>query len=397
MRTRAHGCKNALLWTECSYLIYTLQSISNSLANRLIIKQNALHSSRSRTRLRHPSPRIRLLAIPQIEPGPCPCRPRLPSSVSAIRQRIIRLLRALPVPRHPSRAGAASERRRSKRIRGPLVQGFVALDSVKFVFAAVPREVAAAARAAAGLVVATAARLLRADVVLLAVKSLQERLEALALVGDIVEAVGVVADVVGHEVSGGAAQVRSLRVLTAGAIEGACTAEGLVDEAVEVVGAAGSGHLEAAHETLSVRLASRAVGLRASGRETQNIDLGPFDAHLDILQPCRLRPVVALAYEVIDLALVVIKKRLNVLLVEKGGALRARQDQVEVGEEADPRVERHPAKDEVERVLDDGEGREDDEVDEPWRELGGVRGVQGLVRGEDGEQDSRCDAARGVS
>ena len=36
-------------------------------------------------------------------------------------------------------------------------------------------------------------------------------------------------------------------------------------------------------------------------------------------------------------------------------------------EEANPGIERDPGKDEVECVLNDGEGREDDEVDEPWR------------------------------
>lgn len=44
----------------------------------------------------------------------------------------------------------------------------------------------------------------------------------------------------------------------------------------------------------------------------------------------------ALGYEVIDFSLVVVEEGLEVLLVDVVCALRARQDQVQVCEEADP-------------------------------------------------------------
>lgn len=60
-------------------------------------------------------------------------------------------------------------------------------------------------------------------------------------------------------------------------------------------------------------------------------------------------------------------------------------------EEAEPGVEGDPGQDEVEGVLDEGEEREGYEVHEPWREEGGIRGVEGFVGGEDGEEDGGGD------
>jgi len=66
-------------------------------------------------------------------------------------------------------------------------------------------------------------------------------------------------------------------------------------------------------------------------------------------------------------------------------------------EEAEPGVERHPGQDEVKGVLDEGEQGECDEVHEPWCEEGGVRGVEGFIGCEDGEEDGGGDAGRGIS
>lgn len=132
------------------------------------------------------------------------------------------------------------------------------------------------------------------------------------------------------------------------------------------------GHLEAAHDALSICLTGRSLRLRSPWRKAQDFGLEHLDCHLDILEAGRLRPVVALADEVVDLALMVVQERLNVLLVQERCALRAGKNQVEMCEEADPRVEGHPAEDEVECVLNDGEAGQDNEVDQPWCKEGGI-------------------------
>jgi hypothetical protein len=63
-----------------------------------------------------------------------------------------------------------------------------------------------------------------------------------------------------------------------------------------------------------------------------------------------------------------------------------------VGEESEPRVERYPGEDEVESVLNNGEAREDDKVDQPWGQLSRIRSVQCFVGSEDGKQDRGRDA-----
>jgi hypothetical protein len=67
-----------------------------------------------------------------------------------------------------------------------------------------------------------------------------------------------------------------------------------------------------------------------------------------------------------------------------------------VDEEAEPGIKRNPGKNEVKGVLNSCEKGQADEVDEPWREEGGVRGVKGFVGCEDREED-RCRDARAMS
>jgi hypothetical protein len=327
--------------------------------------------------------------ISQIEPSSSRS-PRL-ARLLAVCQRFIvgaGLLRPLPVPRHPAAACSAAQRRGRGRVRGPPAD-FVALNSVKLGVAPVSRK---SDGGSAAFVVTVAARLLGADVLLLAVKGLEQRLEALALRSDVVKSVLVVADCVGNEV-GAAADLFGLACLVAG-IEGARAAQGLVDEAIEVVGAAGGRHLETRHEALCVCLAGRTGRLGLGRRKAQDVDLDPFDAHAEVGETGGLEAVVALGDEVVDFALVVVEEGLDVLLVGEGGALGTRHDQVQVEEEADPGIEGDPAKDEVEDILDGGEDGQDNKVDEPGREQGGVGRVQGFVRGEDGEEDGCRDAGQ---
>lgn len=98
------------------------------------------------------------------------------------------------------------------------------------------------------------------------------------------------------------------------------------------------------------------------------------------------------AYEVVNLALMLVQEWLDVLLVGERGALRTRHDQVKVDEEADPRVEGHPAKNEVEDILDGSEDREHNEVDQPGCEQSWVGGVESFVGGEYGEKNGGCNA-----
>lgn len=82
------------------------------------------------------------------------------------------------------------------------------------------------------------------------------------------------------------------------------------------------------------------------------------------------------------------------LLVKESCALRTRENEVEVDEEAEPGVERHPREDEVKGVLNDGEAAQDDEVDQPGSDESWIGGVEGFVGGEYGEQDGRSDAVK---
>jgi hypothetical protein len=68
-----------------------------------------------------------------------------------------------------------------------------------------------------------------------------------------------------------------------------------------------------------------------------------------------------------------------------------------VDEEADPRVERHPTKNEVEHVFDCGKDGENDEVDQPWREESWIGGVESFVRSKDREEDGGYDASASLA
>lgn len=143
--------------------------------------------------------------------------PRL-AGLLAVRERVIdrrrrRRWRALPVPGHPAAACAPAEWRRGGRVWGPRAR-LVALDAVELGFAPVARD-GAGGPAAVEVAGAAAGRLLRADVVLFAVKGLQQRLQALTLRADVVESVVVAADRVGHQV-GVAAELRRLAARVAG-------------------------------------------------------------------------------------------------------------------------------------------------------------------------------------
>jgi hypothetical protein len=306
--------------------------------------------------------------------------------ILAIRKGVFRLRRSplLPVPRHPATARPPVQRQRRKRIWWALIQNLIAIDAVKL-------GLAPALGQAAAIVVSASRLSLRPHVVCLLIKGLEKRLQPLALRRDVVEAIVGIADVVWYDVCVAAQLCRS-SVPVAGAIHGRRPAERLVDQAVQVVAASCSRHVEPRHEVLRVALAGGRLRSALSRRKAHDVDLDPLDGLLHVCKARAPRPLVRVRDEVVNLALVVVQQRLEVLLVQEGGALRAREDQVEVQEEAHPGPEGDPAEDEVEGVFDRREEDQHHEVDEPWCQLGGVRGVEGFVGGEDGEEDGGSDA-----
>ena len=76
-----------------------------------------------------------------------------------------------------------------------------------------------------------------------------------------------------------------------------------------------------------------------------------------------------------------------VLFVDVDRALLPGKDEVEVDAQSDPGVEGDPGEDEVELAFDEEEEGEGGPVHEPWCQDGGVGGAEGLVGGEDGEED----------
>ena len=79
--------------------------------------------------------------------------------------------------------------------------------------------------------------------------------------------------------------------------------------------------------------------------------------------------------------------RIYIPLVDQPCSLSLGQNEIGQEGETEERVEREPGEQEEGPGLEEGEEGEDDEVHEPGRELGGVGGTEGFVRGEDGEWD----------
>lgn len=75
---------------------------------------------------------------------------------------------------------------------------------------------------------------------------------------------------------------------------------------------------------------------------------GPLNATLEVLESGGTRTVMCLGDEVFNLGFVPDDGGLEVGEVEIGGALHTREDEVEVGEEAEPGEEGNPRGDEVE-------------------------------------------------
>lgn len=83
-------------------------------------------------------------------------------------------------------------------------------------------------------------------------------------------------------------------------------------------------------------------------RHAQDVHLGPLDSLLQVAQSSSSGAVVRVCDEGIDFSFVLFEEGINVLAVEKRGALRPRHDEVEVYEEAEPGIERNPGEDEIE-------------------------------------------------
>lgn len=83
-------------------------------------------------------------------------------------------------------------------------------------------------------------------------------------------------------------------------------------------------------------------------RHTQDVHLGPLDPLLQVAQSSSFGAVVRVCDEGIDFSFVLCEEGINVLAVEKRGALRPGHDEVEVQEEAEPGIERDPGEDKIE-------------------------------------------------
>lgn len=191
------------------------------------------------------------------------------------------------------------------------------------------------------------------------VKGLEQRAEAVALGADVGVAL-VAGDVWGYEVAAGA-EVFGLGVSGARCVAGAGRlGHDVAQHGEEIVGAGGllrtgpavafgssRGHDEAVVEGLAVADLSAGGWGRATGLHAQEVNLDPFDALVQVLQTGCFCLVVAVGDEAVDLALVLVEEGVDVGLVDKDAALLAGQHEVEVAEQANPRVKGHPAEDGV--------------------------------------------------
>jgi hypothetical protein len=98
----------------------------------------------------------------------------------------------------------------------------------------------------------------------------------------------------------------------------------------------------------------------------------------------------------IDIAFMLDNERLDVGVVDEPGALGLGKDEIGEEEEAEPGVEGKPANDEDGPRLDQEERGENNPVEEPGGQLGGVGGAERFVGGIDGKEDGGY-GARGRS
>lgn len=119
----------------------------------------------------------------------------------------------------------------------------------------------------------------------------------------------------------------------------------------------------------------------------EEVDADVLDGGLNGVQARCLAFGVKFGNQVINLPFMAFQPRADVGLVDVDGALFAGHDEVEVHTETHPRVERYPVEDEVQVRLDQEKHRQGGPVHEPWCKVGGVAGLNGLVGGEDGEEN----------
>ena len=109
---------------------------------------------------------------------------------------------------------------------------------------------------------------------------------------------------------------------------------------------------------------------------------------MDVLETIRSSLLVGVGDQIVDFALVMIQKGIDVFTVDECGALGARKYEVKVDEKPKPSVEGNPAKNEIEGVFHNVQEGEGDKIHEPWCKDGRVGGMQGFVGQEDGKEDS---------
>lgn len=123
------------------------------------------------------------------------------------------------------------------------------------------------------------------------------------------------------------------------------------------------------------------------GREAEHAGAEELDGVLEVGHAGGFKAVVSASDELLDGGFVLLEVGVEVGLVEVTGALGLGQDEVQQEAETQVRVEGDPHEHEADPGLDEEHARQDRPVHEPWRQLGGVGGLERLVRGEEGEEE----------
>lgn len=245
----------------------------------------------------------------------------------------------------------------------------------------------------------------------LALQNLEEEGQALALRGDeacslaslqlrrdeVARLGEVLVWVAGHAATGGSRDGAGEEVVEVGAgVTGGCPARGR--------------DAKPGKQRLGVGLRSRGRGSGGFGlawRQAENVRLDELNGALEVSDASGLEAVVGFRDEFFDLGFVVLEEWVDVGLVDDAGALGLGEDEVEEEEKADVGVEGNPSgvsrrncrgegscdipdENPFSPGLDEERAGEDDPVHEPWRQLGGVGGLECLVRGEEWEEEG-CD------
>lgn len=141
--------------------------------------------------------------------------------------------------------------------------------------------------------------------------------------------------------------------------------------------------------------------------QAQNLFTDQINRLIEVLKTQILGAFMTAPDKLFNLAFVLLEERIDVLQIQQAGALSLGEDEIAEEKETDPAIEGEPAA--ISAVLyritksipsqnKNGPGlseqnnRQDDPVNQPWRQFGGVRGAKSFVGGEDGEEDGNDGA-----